>query len=157
MTVAEIVLVVLGSVVTLVTPVVALYVRRGALAIARVADVQLTDEQLKQLDGYVAIAIRYVEELVRKRARGLVAEAPQTPEAKRELAIQVARDLAPDDLATFTDGKIAMVVDAQVGALRASQPASISLRAGSIPPLPTASAVAGVAEEGVTQRLKRPS
>lgn len=118
----ELVLVVLGAVFTALSAVAVAYTRRAALAIAKATDSKLTDEQLVRLERYVAMAIAYVEERVHKYLRGLVPDAPKSGREKQALAVQVARELAPDDLRKYSDKELAVVVDAAVQTRRASLP-----------------------------------
>jgi hypothetical protein len=133
----EIALAAFTAVIAVASPFLVMYARRGAQAAAKLADVTLTDEQLKQLDVWVTYAISFVEEQVRKRAKGLAATAmATTPVEKRELAIKVARELAPDDLRQFTDRALEMVIDAKVQDRRVSVAPAALARPSLPPPAP---------------------
>lgn len=137
----EVILLVLGAVFTALSAVGIAYARRAALAVAKATDHKLTEEQLAQLDRYVSTAIAYVEERVHKYLRGLVADAPKTGPEKQALAVQVARELAPDSLQQFSDKTLAVVVDARVQDRRVSIPTpSFSLPPPSSFPPPKRSA-----------------
>lgn len=141
MTWLELGLTIYGVVLATATPFIVIYARKAAQGIAGLRDVTLTDEQLRQVDHWVSLAIAFVDEQVRKFAKGTIATAPQTAEEKRQLAVKVARDLAPDDLRQFTDAKLEMVVDAKVQDRRVSLLPAPSARVPSLPPLPSASAL----------------
>ena len=115
-----------------------LYARKAAQALARVAGVQVSDEELKHLEQYVRIAIAYVEERAHKYFRGMADDAPQTAAEKQSEAVKVARELAPDGLQRYSDEKVAIVVDAKVQEMRAAQPPLAVTSVASIlpPPLP---------------------
>jgi hypothetical protein len=118
----EVLLLALGGVFTALSAVGIAYARRAALAVAKATDAKLTEEQLAQLERYVSTAIAYVEERVHKYLRGLVQDAPKSGAEKQQLAVQVARELAPDNLQKFSDKAIAVVVDAKVQDRRVSIP-----------------------------------
>lgn len=122
LTIVEILLVALGAGVAVLTPLAVFYARRTALALAKLADVKVSDDQLQQLERYVTTAIAYVEERTHKYLRGLVEDAPKTGVEKQAMAVQVARELAPDGLKQFSDKAVAVVVDAKVQDRRVSIP-----------------------------------
>jgi hypothetical protein len=109
--------VLLTALVTVLTPLIVLAVRRGVRYLGKMADVQLTEKQLKQIDWAVETAITYAEEQARKR---IVAGKlqPMSGDAKREVAREAARSLAPDRLHTLSDGQLEDVIDARVNRLR---------------------------------------
>jgi hypothetical protein len=107
----------LTALVTVLTPVIVMLVRRGVKHLEKMADVQLSEKQLKQIDWAVETAIRYTEEVARKRlAAGQL--QPMSGEAKREVAVTAARSLAPDRLHTLSDTQLEDVIDARVNKLR---------------------------------------
>lgn len=155
MTWLDVVLTAAGSLLALSTPFIVLYARKAAQGLAGLRDVTLTDEQLRQLDTWVTYAISFVEEQVRRRAKGLAASAlVQTPEEKRQLAVKVARELAPDDLKGFSDKTLEMVIDAKVQDRRVSLAPTGPATTPSLPPIPPAARLPDDAI--VTNRLKRP-
>ena len=109
-----------------------IYARRIALRLGKAAGVQVSDEQLKELERVVNLAVSFVEERVHRYLKGLVKEAPVTAEQKQAAAVQVARSIAPEALKAFSDEALKIVVDAKVQDRRVSL-ASASL----VPPPPS--------------------
>lgn len=73
----------------------------------------------------------YVEEQMRKYALGLIPSAPQTPQEKVDAAVEIARSLAPDGLATFDDEQIAIAVESQLPSIRPAVEAALPVIVGS--------------------------
>lgn len=94
------------------------YARRIALALGRVAGVEVSAEQLANVDMFVSKAITYVEERVNQYVKGLVATGPTSAAEKQTLAVATARELAPDDLKQFSNAALAKLVDAKVNEMR---------------------------------------
>lgn len=113
-----------GAVFSVLLTIALVYARKAAQALAKVANIQLTEAQLKSLEGYVTLAIGAVQEQSDKYLKGLVADAPQTSTQKQAEALKVARSIAPDSLQAFSDDAIKLVVDAKVQERRLSIPPS---------------------------------
>jgi hypothetical protein len=116
-----------------VTPLLVLYAQRIAKKAAELTKYPLTEEQLKQLDRLVPMAVAYVDERVHKFLRGLVKEAPKTSDEKQALALRVLRTSAPDGFDKLPDATLKIAVDAAVHDRRVSIPSA----ALSFPPPPS--------------------
>lgn len=134
----ELLVIASGAAFTILLSAALMYARRAALSLAKLASVELRDEQLRQLDAYVAKAVAYVEEQAHKYLRGMVKQAPSTGQEKQELAARIARELAPDGLKHFSDKAVAVVIDAAVQDRRVSLTpiAHLSVPPPSLPPMP---------------------
>jgi hypothetical protein len=103
---------------TVLTPIILVLVRRGVRHLEKMADVQLSEKQRQQIDWAVETAITYTEEQARKRMLAGKDPEPMNGNAKRVVARETARSLAPDRLHQLTDEQLEDVIDARVNRLR---------------------------------------
>lgn len=106
------------------------FARKIALHLAKLADVKLSEEHLRQVDRAVAIGIGYAEEQAVKKLRGLVPDGPVNSEQKLEVAKSAARSIAPAATKDVTEKQLEIAIEGQLKSLM--PPAAIS--SGSILP-----------------------
>lgn len=103
--------------VSIVLPVLAVYLRRGYLRIAELAGVALTQETRAALDWAIDRGVAYAEERARTAlaAGGLVSS-----DDKHEDAAATVRALVPRAASKVGADELSRLIDARVAALRAS-------------------------------------
>lgn len=141
LTTVELILAAWTGMLAVATPILVLYARRGAKKVGEITGRPITDDQLKELERLVPMAVAYVDELVHKFMRGFVKAAPKTGEEKQQLAVKVVRELAPSGLDKLPDETIKIALDAAVHDRRVSIPSatlSFPPPLSSYPPPPTA-------------------
>lgn len=110
----------LGGAFAVMLAVALLYARRIAQYLASLAKVQLSEQQLQQVDRAVEIGISYAEELARKKLLGLVEQGPTTSAQKLEVAKTASRSVAPAALADVADAQLEMSIEAHLSRVRPS-------------------------------------
>lgn len=127
----------MATVLTVATPLIVLYVRKGALKAAEAAGITIDEKQQRQLDQAVSNAVMGVEEYVRRAPKtGFKLESNE----KLDQAVKIARELAKDGLQAWTDEQIRLAAETKLPEMRArlsSAPppsAPIEVR-GSLPPV----------------------
>jgi hypothetical protein len=121
----------IAGVCALLTVLGLLLVRRLVRAFESATHLKVPAQAVTQLEGFARLGAGYVEELMRKYVLGLVSNAPRTPQEKEHLAVQTARSLAPDGLATFSDEQVAIAVQASLPSIRPVVEAAQPVIAGS--------------------------
>lgn len=135
LTTVEWILLVWGTLTAAATPFLVIYARRAAKKTAEFVNYPVTDQQLDELERFVPMVVAYIDEWVRKFARGMVQEAPpKTAEDKQALAVRLLRERAPSGLDKLGDPTLKMAVDAAVHDRRVSIPPITTL---AFPPAPS--------------------
>jgi hypothetical protein len=96
------------------------FLHRAYKAGTKIANIEESPQILDLLEKLAKYGINAIEEQVHKALKGLVADAPQTPEEKKAAAIQVMRSMAPK--ADFSDEQAGIAIEAVLNEKRSMAP-----------------------------------
>ena len=101
--------------VTLLVPVLLVYLRQSARRLAELVDVKLSEQQWRDVDATLEMAVQYAEEFARKAIkRGTPAQSSE----KLQVALETARRVSPAAMQVYDDEDVRAMIESKLGAMR---------------------------------------
>jgi hypothetical protein len=98
-------------------PVMLVYLRRVARKLATMVEVELSDQQWRDVDATLDLAVRRAEEFARK---ALKHGGPAQSSEKLQVAIETARRVSPESMRYYDDDTVREMIEAKLHAIRPS-------------------------------------